>query len=127
MNLFDFIRIFECLISDLSSCRTCSDDPCTDLTRGVRFCHTTDVTSYVECLSPGWCFERLCAPGVAFDRLTLRCNAPMADPEKDPLEDKDDTEGDKKTLVDCLLTLVLVRPYTILSKFQSNKYVIEII
>ena len=95
MNLFDFIRIFECLISDLSSCRTCSDDPCTDLTRGVRFCHTTDVTSYVECLSPGWCFERLCAPGVAFDRLTLRCNAPMADPEKDPLEDKDDTEGDE--------------------------------
>ena len=60
----------------------------------------------MECLSPGWCFEQLCATGVAFDRLTLRCNAPTSDPVKDPLQDPDNTEGEGTNTSEVLLNVL---------------------
>ena len=87
-----FINIFDC-ISVHTTCKRCSDSPCENV--GDLFCHKTDVTKYVLCVTSDACLESRCETGTEFNPSTVKCeesssvNNPIPESEAEP----DTTEG----------------------------------
>ena len=59
------------LISVNPTCTTCIDSPCENV--GDLFCHKTDVTKYVLCVTSDACLESQCETGTEFNSTTLEC------------------------------------------------------